>query len=154
MLVAQLMTRQVVECRPDSTLAQAAQLMWDHDCGCLPVCSVDGSHRVVGMITDRDVCMSALVQGRPLPELQVGDAMSRPVIFCRPKDPLSDVETMMRAARIRRLPVVGECEELVGMIALADLAREAAAESTQPKRKVTETEVADTLAAICRPAAT
>lgn len=151
MRVEQIMTKQVSCCSPDQTLAQAAQLMWDHDCGSLPVCTGNGASRVVGVITDRDICMSALFKGKPLHELRVSDAMSRQLHTCRPEDSLADVEKKMREAQIRRLPVVDEQGALVGMISLADLAREAAREDTAPQKEITEMEVGDTLAAICQP---
>ncbi|HEY0943592.1 MAG TPA: CBS domain-containing protein [Steroidobacter sp.] len=153
MRVEQIMTKQVVSCGPDDTLARAAQLMWDHDCGCLPVCSGNGANRVTGVITDRDICMSALFKGKPLHELHVSDAMSRQLQTCRPSDSIVDAEKTMSRARIRRLPVIDEQESLVGMISLADLARQAARESTAPRREISETEVGDTLAAICQPSA-
>jgi len=151
MRVEELMTKQVKSCGPGDTLDRAAQLMWDNDCGCLPVCAGDGVNRVVGVITDRDICMSALFQGKPLHDLHVEDAMARQLLACRPSDSLVDVEKTLRQARIRRLPVVDEQGALIGMIALADLAREAARESTAAKQEITETEVGDTLAAICQP---
>jgi len=135
MRVDQIMTKQVNSCSPDNTLAEAAQLMWDHDCGCLPVCTGNGASRVTGVITDRDICMSALFKGKPLSELRVSDAMSRQLQACRPSDSLADAEKTMRQARIRRLPVVDEQGSLVGMISLADLAREAARENTSPSRR-------------------
>lgn len=151
MRVEQIMTKQVSSCSPDNTLAEAAQLMWNHDCGCLPVCSSNGASRVVGVITDRDICMSALFKGQPLYELRVSDAMSRQLQTCRPGDSLADAERAMREARIRRLPVIDAQGALLGMISLADLAREAQRENTSPKQEITETEVGDTLAAICQP---
>lgn len=153
MRVEQIMTKQVSSCGSDDTLAQAAQLMWDHDCGCLPVCSGNDANHVTGVITDRDICMSALFKGRPLHELHVSDAMSRQLQACRPGDSIADTEKTMSQARIRRLPVIDEQGSLVGMISLADLAREAARENTAPKHEISETEVGDTLAAICQPSA-
>jgi CBS domain-containing protein len=125
--------------------------MWDHDCGCLPVADGDGVTRVVGVITDRDICMCALFQSKPLQELRVSDAMAKQVQTCRPSDSLADAEKTMREARIRRLPVVDEEGALVGMISLADLAQEAARERAATSQEITETEVSDTLAAICQP---
>jgi CBS domain-containing protein len=151
MRVEQLMTRPVQCCGPQETLARAAQLMWDHDCGCLPVCSGDGVARVIGVITDRDICMHALFQGKPLQALCVSDAMARHVQVCRPDDSLADAERTMREARVRRLPVIDEQDALVGMISLADLAQEAAREGTASTHEITETEVGGTLAAICEP---
>jgi CBS domain-containing protein len=151
MRVEQIMARSVQSCRQEDTLAHAAQLMWDHDCGCLPVSGGDGIARVVGVITDRDICMSALFQGKPLGELRVGEAMSKQLQVCSPKDSLAAAEKKLREARIRRLPVVDEQGALVGMISLADLAQEAARERSTAKREITGSEVADTLATICEP---
>jgi CBS domain-containing protein len=152
MLVKQLMTKEVQTCRPEDTLERAAQLMWDHDCGCLPVCRANHASHAVGVITDRDICMSALFQRKPLQELRVADAMAKNVRACAPGDSLEAAEKTMRAARIRRLPVVDEEGALVGMISLADLAREAAREQSQGQPEITETEIGGTLASICNPA--
>jgi CBS domain-containing protein len=151
MRVEQLMARPVQYCRREDTLAHAAQLMWDYDCGCLPVCSGDGSMRVVGVITDRDICMCALFQSKALQELHVSEAMAKQVQVCRPSDSVADAEKTMREARVRRLPVIDEQDALIGMISLADFAQEAARERTAPSQEIMESEVGDTLAAICQP---
>lgn len=153
MLIEQLMTTPPHWCGPQDSLERAAQLMWDHDCGALPVCEGgDGSLQIVGVITDRDICMCSLFQGRPLSQLRVSDAMAPDVQVCRTGDSVSQAEQIMRQARIRRLPVLNEQGSLVGMISLADLSRQAALEQSQPQRELTDVEVNDTLAAICRPA--
>ncbi len=149
MLVENLMTRQVQSCRVGDSLARAAELMWRHDCGALPVCAGDGAPQVVGVITDRDICMSALFSGRPLSDLRVNEAMSKSVTAVRPSDSLAQVERVMRDAHVRRLPVLDHDGRLIGMISLADLAREAERERVQPRKEVTETDIGKTLAAIC-----
>jgi CBS domain-containing protein len=149
MQVNEIMTRQVQSCRPDDSLDRAAQLMWDYDCGCLPVCDGDGAGRTIGVITDRDVCMAALFQGKPLRELRVREAMAQQLLACQPQHSLEQAERTMRNARVRRLPVIDDRGALIGMLSLADIAREAAAERSQAKRQVTEVEVNNTLAAIC-----
>jgi CBS domain-containing protein len=151
MRVEQIMARPVQCCRPQDTLNLAARLMWDHDCGCLPVVTGEGVRRMVGLITDRDICMHALFQGKSLQQLRVSDAMATQVQVCRPGDSLADAEKTMREARIRRLPVIDEHDALVGMISLADLAQEAFRERNAASPEVTESEVGDTLAAICEP---
>ena len=150
MRVRDLMTKETHSCHPDDSLERAAQLMWDHDCGWLPVCTgPNGSSQVIGVITDRDICMNALFCGNPLRDLRVSGAMAREIRSCHADDTLATAENTMRSAQVRRLPVVDETGALLGMISLADLAREAARERHGPHRKVTETEVGDTLAAIC-----
>jgi CBS-domain-containing membrane protein len=150
MRVDQIMTRQVGTCQPEDSLERAAQLMWSHDCGCVPVVSGDGTTRIEGLITDRDICMCALFEGKPLHELQVAQAMTRQVRACKASDSLGVAERVMADARVRRLPVLDEQSALIGMVSLADLAREASRETTSPQQQIMESEVGDTLAAICR----
>jgi CBS domain-containing protein len=150
MRVEQLMTKHVQTCRPEDSLEQAAQLMWDYDCGSLPVCSGDEPSKAVGMITDRDIAMCAMFHPKPLRELPVSEAMARNLRVCRQTDSIEDVESIMRDTQVRRLPVVGSDGRIVGMISLADLAREAARECAPgASKEITETQVGDTLAAIC-----
>ena len=147
--VRALMSQDVRTCRPSDSLHFAARLMWDHDCGCVPV--VD-QNLVIGMLTDRDICMAAYMQGRSLPELTVGGAMSKHVYSCDPDDLLSAAERMMAAHRVRRLPVIEKGGRLVGILSLSDLAQEATHASRQNGRDVTRAEIGKTLIAICSPA--
>ena len=151
MNVEQLMSRPVHCCTAQDSLARAAELMWEFDCGLVPVVADEGAAQLAGVITDRDICMNAMFAGRPLNELRVAEAMARDVRFCRPADSLADAERVMSESQIRRLPVVAEDGTLVGMITLADLAEEAARELPASRQSISETEVGDTLAAICRP---
>ena len=151
MLVENLMTRQVQSCQAGDSLAHAAQLMWQHDCGAIPVCAGNGVQRVVGVITDRDICMSALFEGKPLKDLRVNEAMSKSLTTVRPSDSLAQAERVMRDSHIRRLPVIDRDGALIGMISLADLAREAIRERSHPRKEVTENDIGNTLAAICEP---
>ncbi len=150
MRIDELMSRDVHYCLPEQSLAGAAYEMWNHDCGCLPVCAGNGTPHIVGIITDRDICMAALFQGRSLRELKVVDAMSRDVRSCRANDRPAEVERVMREQQIRRLPVTDRQGKLVGIVSLADLALEAG--DGDPSAKISETEIGSTLAAICEPA--
>jgi CBS domain-containing protein len=154
MTIEPIMSRHVHYCRPDHTLDYAASSMWDHDCGCLPVCVDDGEPRVIGMLTDRDICMAALFQGRPLRELKVADAMSRDIRVSKVDDRPEDVELLMRESKVRRVPVTDEAGGLVGIVSLADLARAAHGRATSASQEaVSERDVGHTLAAICAPGA-
>jgi CBS-domain-containing membrane protein len=95
--------------------------------------------------------MSALFQGKPLQDIRVSDAMAKRLLTCSPNDSVGAAERKMREARIRRLPVVDKEGTLVGMVSLADLAQEAAREQAARRKEITESEVGDTLAAICEP---
>ena len=151
MKVEKLMSRTVITCRPQDSLEYAANLLWQNDCGSLPVANINGAARVCGMITDRDICMSALFKGKALSELRVEDAMSKDLQTCQPNDALADVERKMQNARIRRLPVVDEAGALVGIISMADLAVESARLQHTGHQDLPVGGVTTTLAAICKP---
>jgi CBS domain-containing protein len=131
----------------NDALHDAAQKMWDHDCGVLPVVNDEG--KVTGMITDRDICMAALTQGRPLHELLVNLAMAKHLIAVGPEQTLGEVEQLMTRHQIRRLPVVDAANRPLGVISLNDLAIEAVQADTRLKHGVSK--VAHTLAAVCQP---
>jgi len=152
MRIEEIMSENVCHCRPDDSLASCARLMWEHDCGSVPVCAGDDGGRVVGMITDRDICMCALHEGRPLSMLKVGDAMSRTLTACAPRDKVGEVEQLMRSQQVRRLPVIDRNGGLCGIVSLADLAREASSGNGSPLgSSISGSEVGDVLAAICEP---
>ncbi len=149
MRIEQIMTRNAHCCRAEEPLSRAAQLMWEHDCGSLPV--VDAKGAVIGMITDRDVCMAAFTQGRAISQIPIGSAMARKVIACKADDQLTVAEKLMSRHQIRRVPVVDGQNQLVGILSLGDLAREAEREREQRRPEVKVDEVAATLAAVCHP---
>ncbi len=148
MKVERLMNTDVGTCRPNDDGDCAAKIMWERDCGFVPV--VDERSRVLGVVTDRDLCMAAYTQGKSLSELRVRSAMSQEVFSCRPDDDLSKAEAAMRKHQVRRLPVADEKGQLKGILSLSDITREAAREAkAQPKKvEVSYSEVAQTLADI------
>jgi CBS domain-containing protein len=121
MNVSQLMTMNAVTCRPEEPLHRAAQIMWDNDCGCVPV--VDDSNKIQGMITDRDVCMAALMEGKSLSEIRIANAMSRAIYACSPDDDVEKAAELMRVRQVRRIPVIDPQGQVVGVVSLGDLAR-------------------------------
>ena len=153
MKVEQLMTKEVASCGPDQTLNDAARIMWEHDCGVVPIVDAAGTHRVVGILTDRDACMAAYTRGAKLENVRVGDVMSQSVATCKPSDDLATVEATLRSAQVHRLPVVDDAGQLLGVVSLADIAREAGRETAAKRRAVTPAEIGETLAAIRQPRA-
>ncbi len=149
MKVEKLMTKQVATCKAQDSLHAAAQMMWEHDCGCVPV--VDENSKVIGVITDRDICMAAYFQDKPLRAMTVSSAMSKSTYPCKPEDTIEAAERSMKANQVRRLPVVGGSGRIMGIISLNDIAREAEQERNLGKQEVTETEITSTLAAVCEP---
>jgi len=123
--VETLMTKDPARCRPDTTLNEAAHLMWVNDCGSLPVVASENGSTVVGMITDRDICMAAYHTGRRLAEVAVREAMSKKVFSAAPDDELADAARIMRTGMVRRVPVTDEDGGLQGVLTLAHLARAA-----------------------------
>ena len=148
MKVQELMTREVGACRAFDAADQGAKIMWERDCGAVPVLDQEGA--VVAMLTDRDLCMAAMLQGRGLSEIRVSSAMSKGLWSCRPDDDLSHAEEVMRAHKVRRLPVVDAQGKLLGILSLSDLARASMdVEAGGPgKRAVKPSEVGATLGAI------
>jgi CBS domain-containing protein len=149
MNVFEVMTRRVYSCRPGDTLADAAAVMWEHDVGCVPVVASDGA--VVGMLTDRDICMAAYTRGARLAELDVAAVMSRRLCACAPEQSVAQVEELMRLDRVRRTPVVDPQGRLVGILTLADLAREAVHQKRRKYGEHLDEEITSTLAAVSEP---
>jgi CBS domain-containing protein len=150
MNVEQLMTKDVRTCKPENTLNHAARILWESDCGCIPIVSSE-DEKLIGMITDRDICMAAYTQGRTLAEIRVEAAMAPRAIACDPDASIAAAEEIMQSSRVRRLPVVDEAGQLLGLISLADIAREAARNRKSRKKEVKDAEVGQTLSAICEP---
>jgi CBS domain-containing protein len=149
MIVQDVMTKNAKCCLPSEALSRAAQIMWENDCGCVPV--VDERNRVIGMITDRDVCMAAYTQDRPPSAIKVASAMARDVHGCRPEDSLEVAEEIMRRQQVRRLPVLGHDRQLLGILSLNDLARAVANKPRDRSPGLNAAAIEATLAAVCQP---
>ena len=104
MNAAEIMITEPATCRITDTINRAAELMWERRTGCVPV--LDDAGRVVGVLTDRDVCIAAYTQGRPLHDVPVTTGMSRPALSCRAATTLEDAENLMMAHGVRRLVVL------------------------------------------------
>jgi len=150
MKVRDLMVTDVKCCATYCTLNSAAQMMWDEDIGCVPIMDKEG--RVVGMVTDRDICMAAYIQGVSLKEAPVTSAMSKQVFSCRPDENIAAAEKLMLEKQVRRLPVIDTDGRLAGIISLNDIALEASREVEMKKtRQVSDTEIARVMAGVCAP---
>jgi CBS domain-containing protein len=150
MRAQEIMSQKLAICYLEDDLNRAAQLMWEGDCGAVPV--LDGEGHAVAMVTDRDICMAAYTQGKPLREIRVCSAMSKTLYSCRPDDSLEQVAALMRQHRVRRLPVLDREDRPVGIISLTDLLRVAQTEdniSSGQGTGVSLSGAAWTLAGIC-----
>jgi CBS-domain-containing membrane protein len=152
MRVQDWMTDDVRTCNTETSLNDAAYQMWCADCGILPVVSEDRT--VVGMITDRDVCMAACLRGGTLKDLKVGDAMARTVFTCQPTDSIEDAIRCMADHQVRRVPVVDARGKLVGILAANDLARQIVGLADERSRTRLTPRFVEALASICETRAT
>jgi CBS domain-containing protein len=114
-----VMTTALRTCGPNDTLNLAAQIMWDEDCGVVPV--VDKTGLLIGMLTDRDLCMACYTQGKSPNEAGVAHAMSRVTYSAYRDASLAEVLGLMKVHRVRRVPITSETGQLLGLITLADL---------------------------------
>ena len=148
MTMKELMCAQVKSCSPDTDLATAAKIMWDGDCGIVPV--VNEERHVVGVITDRDICIAAATRSMLPASIRVQDVMSREVFTCAANDNVRDALGTLKNRRVRRLPVVDEHDRLVGIISMSDLVMRA---ESRRGAEVPGEEFLDTMKAICAHAA-
>ena len=118
MQIGEAMTNDVRTIKPSQSIREAARLMAQIDCGVLPVGDDD---RLVGMITDRDIAIRAVAQGKS-PDTLVSDVMSKQVMYCFADEELEDVATNMADIQVRRLAVLDREKNLVGIVSLADIA--------------------------------
>lgn len=121
MKISEVMTRDVQTVQPDQTAREAASFMLREDAGSMPV--TDGD-RLIGMITDRDIAVRGVAHGHG-PDTPVRELMSSGPVCMREDDDVEDAATRMSEAQVRRLPVLGEGDRLVGIVSLGDLTREA-----------------------------
>ena len=118
MRIAEAMSRDVQTVTPDQSIIDAARLMADCDCGSLPV---EENDRLVGMVTDRDIIIRAIAEGKSN-DTRIKDVMSQEVKYCFEEDDLDSVARNMGDQQIRRLPVVSKDKRLVGIVSLGDIA--------------------------------
>ena len=123
MRVQDIMAREPACCIQSCTAQMAASLMQQWDCGALPVVDNLFRRRIVGIVTDRDLCLKVLVAGRDPSHVYVHEAMTRDPICCHAQDDAQYVLRLMTEHHVRRVPVVNDHQAVVGMVSLGDLVR-------------------------------
>ena len=142
MKIRDVMTSDVETCRPDTDLAATVRMMWDRDCGFIPV--VDAAGALRGVVTDRDIAVASATR-RVLPEyLSAQQVMTHPVHACLPDDEISEALGAMKRHKVRRLPVIDSHGIVKGVISMNDIVL-ASQQGLGPDPK----EIVSTLAAIC-----
>lgn len=122
MLVRDFMTKDVACCTPQTNIQDVARMMRDYDCGAIPVCEDERSRRAVGIITDRDIVMRAIAEGRNPLQMTAGQLMSTPIATVPPEADLMECCRVMEERQVRRVPVVDRSGACIGIVAQADLA--------------------------------
>lgn len=119
---AEVMTKDPVCCTPADTAVSAARLMKDSDVGPIPVVENAQTKRLVGIVTDRDLALKVVAEGRDPNAVKVEEVMTREPLTCRAEDELQKAIGLMAERQLRRIPVVDEGGKIVGIIAQADVA--------------------------------
>lgn len=119
MKIQDLMISEVETCMATTDLAAVSMTMWRQDCGIVPI--IDDARRVVGVVTDRDICMALATRHRRAEELTAGEVMTDRLILVRPEDDVRAALEAMRTQRLRRLPVVDSEQRLRGVVSINDL---------------------------------
>lgn len=148
MKVEDLMSRSVRTCSPNDDLATAGSAMWEADCGIIPV--VDPSRKVLGVITDRDICIALSTRCAAASQIHVANVMSGNVYACRPEDDIDTALAAMARRQVRRLVVVNAEGRLEGILSLNDVVLRAEKAHGRRANVPTFDQVAETLKAISR----
>lgn len=117
----EIMTSQPVCVTPETPIQEAAQLMKDQNVGMLPVVQTEGSKQLIGVITDRDITIRHVAEGHTSTDCPVSEAMTDSVTTAGPDSDVDDVMEIMGREQVRRIPIVDERGELVGVVAQADV---------------------------------
>lgn len=135
--VTSVMTANPACCKADTPLRDVARMMVDHDCGQIPV--VDADNKPVGVVTDRDIAVRVVAEGKDAAASVASDAMSAPCRTVQSDTSLYDCTCLMEAEKIRRIPVVDADGRLAGIVSIADLALAGKDEATaQVVKEVSE----------------
>jgi CBS domain-containing protein len=142
MKVKDLMSTPPRTCRSDGDLGTIAQVMWDHDCGFVPL--IDAFGKVVGVITDRDICIATATRHRLPESISAAETITGRVHACMADDSISDALATMKEFKVRRLAVIDATGQLQGVISINDIVL-----ASDQKRKPTPGDVVSAMAAIC-----
>jgi CBS domain-containing protein len=147
MKVKEIMTVDPKACTTTTNLAEAASFMWDYDCGILPVV-VDGG-RVVGLITDRDICIGGATKNGNLSNIAVEEIMTGKVYSCAPEDDVRKALETMQERKVRRLPVVAPDGILQGILSIRDITLNATETTGKKIPEISFDDLVETYKAIC-----
>jgi CBS domain-containing protein len=119
MKVRDVMTPSAFCCKPDTNIGAAVELLWSHNCGMLPVVGKDG--KLIGIVTDRDICIAMGTRNRLPVDLTVGEIATKQVFTCKPDDEIHEAMGTMAEKQVRRLPVVDDRGVPQGILSMDDI---------------------------------
>jgi CBS domain-containing protein len=131
MKIKHVMTKDPKCCVPSDTAPHAAIIMRDEKAGVVPVIENEQSRKLVGIVTDRDLCMNIVAEGRDARTVQVDECMTTAVVSALPQGALEKATELMRDNQIRRIPVIDEQRRLVGIVSLADVVERASVKTVE-----------------------
>jgi CBS domain-containing protein len=147
MKVKEIMTENAKACIATNSLAEAAGFMWENDCGSLPV--VAEGEKVVGLITDRDICMAAALKNRCLENIAVEEVLSGKIFSCNADDDVLAALKTMQENKVRRLAVVSAEGTLKGMLSMNDIVLNAQQAKGKKVPELSYADVVSAFKAIC-----
>jgi CBS domain-containing protein len=148
MKVKDAMVGTPASCTSETDLAAAAEILASHKCGVLPV--VNAQEKVVGVITDRDMCIALGTRNQPPGKITVGQVASGKVFACRPEDDIHAALATMAQAKVRRLPVISPAGKLVGILSMDDVVLHSEGKITGKTPELSYDDVMDTLKKVYR----
>lgn len=149
MKVKDVMVGTPASCTTETNLGAAVEVLWNQNCGILPV--VNEEEKVIGVVTDRDMCIALGTRNRLPGDINVGDVMTKKIFSCKPNDDIRIALTTMAQARVRRLPVVDNDERLEGIVSMDDVVLHSEARSAARPSDLSHNDVVETLKKLCRP---
>lgn len=123
MRIKEVMSADPTCCTPSDTAQAAAKIMRDEDTGIIPVIENEQSQKLVGVVTDRDLCMNVVAEGRDPRSVRVAECMTSPAVACPPDAPIVKATKAMKEHQVRRIPVIDAEQKIQGIVSMADVVR-------------------------------
>ncbi|MGB9334729.1 MAG: CBS domain-containing protein [Candidatus Acidiferrales bacterium] len=149
MKVKDVMMRTPASCRSDTNLGAAAEIMWNRDCGMLPI--LNPENKVIGVVTDRDLCIALGTRNRLAGEIAVWDVASGKVFSCNPEEDIHAALATMAKSKVRRLPVINAAGKLEGILSMDDVVLHSESKVSGKTPGLSYDDVVDTLKKLYRP---
>ena len=149
MKVKDVMMRTAASCGPETNLGAAVEILWDRNCGILPI--VDTGKKVIGVVTDRDICIALGTRNRLPSDITVGEVTSGKLFACAAEDDIRSAMATMARAKVRRLPVLTVDGKLEGILSMDDITMHSATRTGKGATELSHDDVVETLKAVYRP---